>query len=95
MMRVSPPDEDREFPGPQASTRVTRTPRRCRYNAVHPPNAPAPITTTWDLRSAKTFSLSARFVLKLCVYWEFVKFKQSGRKSANLDNNMSRFLEFM
>src|ERR1700733_8108014 len=55
MMRVSPPEEDRELPGPQASIRVTFAPRRRRYKAVHPPNAPAPITATgefvcmWDV----------------------------------------------
>src|SRR4051794_18907284 len=49
MTRVSPPEEDREFPGPQASIRVTRAPcsRRCR--AVHPPKAPAPMTAMWGL----------------------------------------------
>src|SRR5882672_3557484 len=47
MTRVSPPDDARELPGPQASIRVTRAPRRNRYRAVHPPNAPAPITATW------------------------------------------------
>ena len=48
MMRVSPPEEDRELPGPHASSNVTRAHRRRRYKAVHPPNAPAPITATWD-----------------------------------------------
>ena len=46
MIRVSPPEEDREFPGPQASTRVTFAPPRNKYSAVQPPKAPAPITTT-------------------------------------------------
>src|SRR5205814_657298 len=36
----------REWPGPQASTRVTRAPRRRRWSAVQPPNAPAPTTAT-------------------------------------------------
>src|SRR5512144_876214 len=44
MMRVSPPELAREFPGPHESTSVTRAPRRCRYSAVQPPNAPAPTT---------------------------------------------------
>src|SRR6188474_83898 len=46
MTRVSPPELARVFPGPHASTRVTCAPARCRYNAVHPPNAPAPTTAT-------------------------------------------------
>src|SRR2546422_4824048 len=46
MPRVSPPELAREWPGPQASTRVTRVPRRSRWSAVQPPNAPAPTTTT-------------------------------------------------
>src|SRR5690349_7686737 len=46
MTRVSPPELAREFPGPHASTRVTRAPRRRSMRAVHPPNAPAPTTTT-------------------------------------------------
>src|SRR5712691_4321797 len=46
MTRVSPPELARELPGPQASTRVTRAPRRSSMRAVHPPNAPAPTTTT-------------------------------------------------
>src|SRR5579872_6074444 len=45
MIRVSPPEEDRALPGPQVSSRVTRARRRNRYRAVHPPKAPAPITT--------------------------------------------------
>src|SRR5438477_7163206 len=44
MTRVSPPELAREFPGPQASMRVTRAPRRTSHSAVHPPKAPAPIT---------------------------------------------------
>src|SRR3982750_214607 len=50
MTRVSPPDDAREFPAPQASMRVTRWPARRSDKAVHPPNAPAPTTTTWSLR---------------------------------------------
>src|ERR1700730_2712854 len=46
MIRVSPPEEDRELPGPQASIRVTRDRCRNRYKAVHPPKAPAPTTAT-------------------------------------------------
>src|SRR5713101_2342033 len=46
MTRVSPPEEARELPGPQASTSVTLAPRRRSIKAVHPPNAPAPTTTT-------------------------------------------------
>src|SRR5262245_6843317 len=46
MTRVSPPELARLLPGPQASSRVTRAPWRRRYNAVQPPNAPAPTTTT-------------------------------------------------
>src|SRR5712692_7444484 len=42
MTRVSPPEEARELPGPQASTSVTLAPRRRSIKAVHPPNAPAP-----------------------------------------------------
>src|SRR5688572_23112360 len=46
MTRVSPPDEARECPAPHASTRVTRIPERSSASAIHPPNAPAPTTTT-------------------------------------------------
>src|SRR5436309_2044615 len=52
MTRVSPPDEAREFPGPQASRRTTRAPRRTRCRAVHPPNAPAPTTATRGFAAA-------------------------------------------
>src|SRR3954467_14320507 len=45
MIRVSPPELEREWPGPQASSRVTRAPRRRSSRAVQPPNAPAPMTT--------------------------------------------------
>jgi hypothetical protein len=47
MIRVSPPEEEREFPGPQASTKVTLAPLRNNWSAVQPPKAPAPMTTTW------------------------------------------------
>src|SRR2546429_6943108 len=46
MMRVSPPELAREFPGPQASTRTTFAPLRKSSSAVHPPKAPAPTTIT-------------------------------------------------
>src|SRR5262245_60428280 len=46
MTRVSPPELARALPGPQASTSVTRAPRRRSSSAAHPPNAPAPTTTT-------------------------------------------------
>src|ERR1700730_4807276 len=42
--RVSPPELERELPGPQASSRVTRAPRASRASAVQPPKAPAPTT---------------------------------------------------
>src|SRR5579863_10017755 len=48
-MRVSPPEDAREFPGPHASTNVTRAPPSSRRSAVHPPNAPAPTTATCAL----------------------------------------------
>ena len=47
MMRVSPPEEERELPGPHASMSVTRALRRNKNRAIHPPNDPAPITATW------------------------------------------------
>src|SRR5262245_23757838 len=47
MIRVSPPELARELPGPQASSMVTRAPRRRRWSAVQPPKAPAPTTATW------------------------------------------------
>src|SRR5258707_11798783 len=46
MTRVSPPLLARGLPGPQASTSVTRAPRRRSSSAVQPPNAPAPTTAT-------------------------------------------------
>src|SRR6201993_913594 len=49
MTRVSPPEDDREFPGPHASIRVTLAPRSRRCRAVHPPKAPAPMTAMWGL----------------------------------------------
>src|ERR1700733_332255 len=47
MIRVSPPEDAREFPGPQASSSVTRAPRSRRCSAVQPPKAPAPMTAMW------------------------------------------------
>src|SRR5579863_8035629 len=44
--RVSPPELARELPGPQASSRVTRAPRRQSQSANQPPKAPAPTTAT-------------------------------------------------
>jgi len=49
MIRVSPPDEERELPGPHASSRVTRAPLRSRQSAVQPPKAPAPMTAICGL----------------------------------------------
>ena len=49
MIRVSPPELARACPGAQASTRVTLAPNRRSDSAVHPPNAPAPKTTTRGL----------------------------------------------
>src|SRR6186713_1804928 len=46
MMRVSPPELARACPGPHASTSVTCAPLRRSINAVQPPKAPAPTTTT-------------------------------------------------
>src|SRR5436305_3673393 len=45
--RDSPPELARALPGPQASRRVTRAPRRRSASAVQPPKAPAPTTATW------------------------------------------------
>src|SRR5262245_45288026 len=57
MTRVSPPELARELPGPQASSRTTRAPRRSSCSAVQPPNAPAPTTTTrWLAISALTIA---------------------------------------
>lgn len=39
-------DVAREWPGPQASSRVTLAPRSSSASAVHAPNAPLPTTTT-------------------------------------------------
>src|SRR5688500_5204355 len=50
MTRVSPPLDARALPAPQASTSVTRRPARSSASALHPPNAPAPTTTTWSFR---------------------------------------------
>lgn len=48
MVRVSPPELAREFPGPQASSKVTCMPLCASWSADHPPNAPAPTTITED-----------------------------------------------
>ena len=48
MRRVSPPEEDLEFPGPQVSIKVTFIPDRSKYKAVQVPNTPAPTTTADD-----------------------------------------------
>ena len=49
MTRDSPPELEREFPGPHASSSVTFAPDRNRWSAVQPPKAPAPITATCGL----------------------------------------------
>jgi hypothetical protein len=46
MVRVSPPELAREFPGPQASISVTFASLCANWSADHPPNAPAPTTIT-------------------------------------------------
>src|SRR5260370_40482133 len=48
IVRVSPPELAREFPGPQASMRVTRPPLGASWSPDQPPNAPAPTTITED-----------------------------------------------
>src|SRR6267154_5906611 len=45
-MRVSPPELEREFPGPQETRSVTFAPLCCSCSADQPPNAPAPTTTS-------------------------------------------------
>src|SRR5690242_42761 len=72
MMRVSPPELAREFPGPHASSNVTWVPFRSRWRAVQPPNAPAPTTAMWgfrlgdanevDIERAATFNRDLRFM---------------------------------
>src|SRR3954463_111648 len=54
MTRVSPPELDRLLPGPHASMSVTMAPRRRSASAVHPPNAPAPTTTTFTAYGRKS-----------------------------------------
>src|ERR1035437_8616394 len=44
--RVSSPEVDRAFPGPHSSIISTFAPFCWRFSAVHPPQHPAPITTT-------------------------------------------------
>src|SRR5215469_2613316 len=46
MMRVSPPELAREFPGPHASSNVICAPFLSSSSAAQPPNAPAPTTMT-------------------------------------------------
>src|SRR3954467_15170072 len=46
MIRVSPPELARAFPGPNASRRVTSQPACTRRYAVHAPKQPAPTTAT-------------------------------------------------
>src|SRR5215468_8104612 len=57
---VSPPDEDREFPGPYASTRTTVRPRSRRRRAVKAPNTPAPTTTTSGADDTRNTGWSGR-----------------------------------
>src|ERR1700743_2000077 len=46
MMRDSPAELARAFPGPYESTSKTRLSRRAKCHAVHAPNTPAPTMTT-------------------------------------------------
>src|SRR5262249_2671205 len=46
IVRVSPPELAREFPGPQESRSRTLAPLSARWRADQPPNAPAPTTIT-------------------------------------------------
>src|ERR1043166_1393104 len=46
MTRDSPPELERVWPAPNASSSVTRAPSCWSCNAIQPPNAPAPATTT-------------------------------------------------
>ncbi len=76
MIRDSPAELARAFPGPYASASNTRRPRRPKCQAVHAPNTPAPITATSYrvLMFAASYSL---FVL-LCALCELcVKFFSS------------------
>src|SRR5690349_7584192 len=66
MTRVSPPDEDRELPGPQASSKVTLAPASRRCRAVHPPKAPAPITAMCGLARIQLRIVSEGFRLRVC-----------------------------
>src|SRR5262245_17346169 len=89
MTRVSPPDEARELPGPQVSTRVTRAPRRSRNSADHPPNAPAPTTTTRGRalrrslpdREAAGFADVRRFLVLIADPGVYRSLELSGRAS--------------
>src|SRR5438270_8179704 len=60
MTRVSPPELERVFPGPHESRRVTSAPIVARWNAVQPPNAPAPMTATRSLGAANSVGASRR-----------------------------------
>src|ERR1700730_17589629 len=46
VVRVSPPELAREFPGPHESSNVTFAPLCASWSADQPPNAPAPTTIT-------------------------------------------------
>src|SRR5258708_40103469 len=48
MVRASPPELAREYPGRQTSSKVTCMPLCASWSADHPPNAPAPTTITED-----------------------------------------------
>src|SRR5688572_24587306 len=60
MTRVSPPELERALPGPHASISSTFAPRLRRCSAVHPPNAPAPMTTTRGADFVKNGSRAAK-----------------------------------
>src|SRR5580704_2638901 len=55
IVRVSPPELAREFPGPHASSNVTFAPLCTRWSAVQPPNAPAPTTMTDGVDELENF----------------------------------------
>src|SRR5271167_3448594 len=59
-MRDSPLEVPRGCPAPQASSSTTRAPRRARCHAVHPPNAPAPITATSAVLEVEDWRLDVR-----------------------------------
>src|SRR6185295_11359112 len=67
MIRVSPPELASELPAPQASSRVTRAPRRRRWRAVQPPKAPAPATATWGVEEWTVTRLEPyRILSRIC-----------------------------